>query len=38
MRAAPLRDVTKVLVQLTGLWNKQLDGLERLLAELETKE
>ena len=38
MRAAPLRDVAKVLVQLTGLWNKQLDGLERLLAELETKE
>jgi DNA-binding transcriptional ArsR family regulator len=38
MRAAPLRDVAKVLVQLTGLWNKQLDGLERLLAALEIKE
>jgi DNA-binding transcriptional ArsR family regulator len=38
MRAAPLRDVAKVLVRLTGLWSKQLDGLERLLAELELKE
>jgi DNA-binding transcriptional ArsR family regulator len=34
----PLRDMAKVLVELSALWNKQLDGLERLLAELETKE
>jgi DNA-binding transcriptional ArsR family regulator len=34
----PLRDMAKVLVDLTALWNKQLDGLERLLAELDTKE
>jgi DNA-binding transcriptional ArsR family regulator len=34
----PLRDMAKVLVELTALWNKQLDGLERLLAELEMKE
>ena len=30
--------ITKLLVELSGLWYKQLDGLERLLAELETKE
>jgi hypothetical protein len=29
---APLRDAVKVLEQLTGLWNKRLDSLERLLA------
>jgi DNA-binding transcriptional ArsR family regulator len=38
IRTTPFREVARLLVQLTGLWNKQLDGLERLLAELETKE
>jgi len=28
---APLRDATKVLEQLTGLWNTRLDALEQLL-------
>src|SRR5690242_1040339 len=28
---APLREATKVLEQLTGLWNKRLDALEHLL-------
>jgi DNA-binding transcriptional ArsR family regulator len=37
-RPAPLRPAAKVIAQLTTLWNKQLDGLERFLAELETKE
>src|SRR5947207_7771795 len=35
---APLRDVAKVLVELTALWNKRLDALEKLLGELEVKE
>jgi DNA-binding transcriptional ArsR family regulator len=35
---APLRDVAKVLVELSGLWNKRLDALEQLLGELELKE
>lgn len=30
---APLREAGRVLAQLTGLWNKQLDALEHLLAE-----
>jgi DNA-binding transcriptional ArsR family regulator len=34
----PLRDAAKVLADLAGLWNKRLDALERLLAELEVKE
>jgi DNA-binding transcriptional ArsR family regulator len=37
-RPAPLGKAAQVLRQLTALWNKQLDGLERFLAELETKE
>jgi DNA-binding transcriptional ArsR family regulator len=37
-RPAPLGHAAKVLTQLTALWNKQLDGLERFLAELATKE
>src|ERR1700704_4208153 len=32
---APLRDAAKVLHELAGLWNKRLDALERVLAELE---
>ena len=32
---APLREAAKVLAQLTGLWNKRLDALERLLDEEE---
>jgi DNA-binding transcriptional ArsR family regulator len=32
---APLRDAVKVLEQLTGLWNKRLDSLERLLGSEE---
>lgn len=35
---APLRDVAKVLVELSGLWNKRLDSLEVLLRELGAKE
>jgi DNA-binding transcriptional ArsR family regulator len=38
LRSAPLRDTAKVLAGLAGLWNKQLDGLERLLAGLEKGE
>jgi DNA-binding transcriptional ArsR family regulator len=28
---APLREAGKLLTQLTGLWNKQLDALEQML-------
>ncbi len=35
--AAPPRDAAKVLAELTGLWNRELDSLERLLAELQGK-
>jgi DNA-binding transcriptional ArsR family regulator len=35
---APLRDAAKVLAELAGLWNRRLDALETLLAELETEE
>lgn len=35
---APLQDAAKVLAELAGLWNKRLDALEQLLAELEVKE
>src|SRR5258708_943061 len=34
----PLRDAAKVLAELAGLWNKRLDALELLLAELEPRE
>jgi DNA-binding transcriptional ArsR family regulator len=37
-RPAPLRSATKVLAQLSGLWNQRIDALERLLEELEVKE
>jgi DNA-binding transcriptional ArsR family regulator len=37
LRPAPLRDAAKVLAELAGLWNKRLDALESLLAELEEK-
>src|SRR5687767_12772152 len=32
---APLRDAAKVLMELSSLWNRRLDALERLLGELE---
>jgi DNA-binding transcriptional ArsR family regulator len=32
---APLREATKVLTQLSGLWNRRLDTLEQLLGEVE---
>jgi DNA-binding transcriptional ArsR family regulator len=35
---APLHDAAKVLSELAGLWNRRLDALETLLAELEPKE
>jgi DNA-binding transcriptional ArsR family regulator len=35
---APLRDVARVLAELSGLWNKRLDALEQVLADLELKE
>ena len=35
---APLRDAAKVLAELAGLWNRRLDALEQLLAELDVKE
>lgn len=35
---APLRDVARVLAELAGLWNRRLDALEQLLAELEVEE
>jgi DNA-binding transcriptional ArsR family regulator len=34
LRVAPLRDAAKVLAELSGLWNKRLDALERVLEEL----
>jgi len=37
-RPAPLRRAAKVLAELTGLWNRRLDALEGLLAELEQEE
>jgi DNA-binding transcriptional ArsR family regulator len=33
LRPEPLKDAAKVLTQLTTLWNKRLDSLERLLLE-----
>jgi DNA-binding transcriptional ArsR family regulator len=38
LRPAPIRDAAKVLADLAGLWNKRLDALEKLLADLEVKE
>jgi DNA-binding transcriptional ArsR family regulator len=38
LRPTPLRDAAKVLTELAGLWNRQLDGLEKLLAELDAAE
>jgi DNA-binding transcriptional ArsR family regulator len=35
---APLREAAKVLVKLAGLWNERLDGLEKLLGELQGEE
>jgi len=32
---APLRDVAKVLAELSGLWHRRLDALEKLLVGLE---
>jgi DNA-binding transcriptional ArsR family regulator len=34
---APLRDAAKILAELAGLWNRRLDALEKLLAELDGK-
>lgn len=34
----PLRDVAKVLAELSSLWNRRLDALDQLLEELEAKE
>src|SRR5687768_18230601 len=34
---APLRDAAKVLAELAGLWNRRLDALEQLLAEIDGK-
>ena len=34
---APLRDVAKVLVELSSQWGRRLDALEKLLVELEGK-
>ena len=36
-RPAPLRSAAKVLAELTRMWNRRLDALEGLLAELEEK-
>jgi DNA-binding transcriptional ArsR family regulator len=35
LRTAPLRDAAKLLAELSSLWNKRLDALEHVLAELE---
>lgn len=32
---APLRDAAKVLSELSGLWNRRLDALQKLLTEIE---
>src|SRR5688572_29904183 len=37
LKTAPLRDATKVLVELAGLWNRRLDALEAVLEDLQTK-
>jgi len=34
-RPEPLRDAAKILAELSRLWNKRLDALEVLLAEIE---
>src|SRR5688500_1349499 len=34
---APLRDAAQVLAKLAGLWNERLDGLEKLLGEVQVK-
>src|SRR5687768_8727477 len=34
---APLRDAAKILAELAGLWNRRLDALEKLLAEIDGK-
>jgi len=38
MQTRPLRDAAKVLAELSRLWNRRLDALERLLEELQAKE
>jgi DNA-binding transcriptional ArsR family regulator len=35
---SPLKDAAKVLVELSSLWNRRLDALDALLAQLEPKE
>jgi DNA-binding transcriptional ArsR family regulator len=35
---APLRDMAKVLAELAGMWERRLDALDQLLAEIEGKE
>lgn len=35
LRPQPLRDAARVLKELAGLWNRRLDALERVLAELD---
>jgi DNA-binding transcriptional ArsR family regulator len=37
LHPTPLRDVAKVLSELSGLWNRRLDALEDLLVEIERK-
>jgi DNA-binding transcriptional ArsR family regulator len=37
LKTASLRDATKLLAELSGLWNKRLDALERVLEELQAK-
>src|SRR3982750_3052578 len=32
---APLRDAAKVLAELSGVWNRRFDALEKLLVDLE---
>jgi DNA-binding transcriptional ArsR family regulator len=34
---APLGDAARVLTELTGLWSKQLDSLERMLATMQPR-
>jgi len=38
LRPGPLKDAGKILAELTGLWNKRLDVLEEVLAEMDGKE
>lgn len=37
-KPAPLRDAEKLLSELSAMWGRRLDALERLLAEPERKE